>query len=165
MEPLFENRFIIDKDSLNEFNCNYSKIIPCGIIFSVLAAAGLALYFILKIDELLFVSCILLGAALSLFFTPSHMTRNTMRLLEEQCRGMQPEQVLRFYEDRAEGGIAASGAAGVYDYANMKKLITTKHLFIIVTKAKNGIMLRRDSFAKGAEADFPAFINEKLGGK
>ena len=47
------------------------------------------------------------------------------------------------------------------EFKNIEKVIKTKNYYILVSKAKLGIALKKDSFIKGTANEFEKFLKQK----
>ncbi len=68
--------------------------------------------------------------------------------------------VLEFYDDHLM--IKTDDRDKRFDYANIKKLKTTKHLYLLALPQRLYFLVDRNGFTKGQSEDFPVFMKEKL---
>lgn len=165
-EPLFINSYTMTKEVLREFHWRASRfrlvfilmatalvMVCAATIPGLISGEGKQQIFLLV---MVLICCGLM--AFSYFFT---VNMNWKRV-SEQANGKPVRAIISFTEENAVNETEGLDSRVVLEYASVKKVIVTKNLIILMTRARLGHILRRDSFTKGAEEEFMKFINAKL---
>lgn len=158
MEPLAENRFTITKDLFCEGMLrasaeSYGKLAKKAILF--LAAAWLVLAAVTlwqrqSLGYMVIEFIVLCLVALWIYILmPRNKAKRAFRQLTDKY-GDDLNRVTCFYEDRLE--VEGSGNQKVVFYTEIKQILRSKHLLVLVTEDKTGIMLKLDGFTRGGEA-------------
>ncbi len=163
MEPIFQNRYVRDKDTVKAL---YRFILfksPSAIAIQIL----LALDFLLILSEWTFrndTTLILFLLLIPFYYLMRilayfNMTNNLIRRDKEVNKGMPVEVQI----DVTEDSLIGTTSAGVNEipFTSVKKVYRTKKMILLKTKAKQVFLLRADSFTKGTAEDFAAFLRSK----
>lgn len=165
MDILAENRFTITKSlfiegMLRVSTESYGKLAKKAVL--LLAAAWLVLTAVTlwnsqSLGYVVIEFLVLCLAALWIsVFMPRNKANRAFKLLEDKCGG-DLERVTRFYEERLE--VEALGSQTVVFYSEIKQILRSKHLMVLVSENKKGIMLKLDSFTCGTAAAVQELIN------
>lgn len=162
MEPLFINHYTITKDVFREFQWKAGKyplfFVIVGISFALcmfaLGASGIR-------ENIAYLILLAVLAALIVGSLFLNVKRNWARVME-QSNGAPVEVTMTFTEENALNESKGSEGRIVLEYSSIKKVLVTKNLIILMTKAKLGHILRRDAFTLGSEEEFMQFINSKI---
>ncbi len=162
MEPIFENRYIRDKETAKEISASiYFKqplflwtLILCGICFAVNLFCLLAGY------EYYLYGLIFPPVYAAFWFYSYVMFKNS--LIKRDAESYKGDVVItmKVYEDHITA-IGADGSEVKLEYGKIKKSVTTKQYIIFTTRARLMYALKNDSFIKGTFEDFITFINSK----
>lgn len=158
MDVLAENRFTITKGLFYEGMLrvsaeSYGKLAKKAVLF--LAAAWLVIAAVTlwnsqslgyAVIELVVLCLVALWISV---YVPRNQAKRAFRQLENKCAG-DWERVVRFYEDRLEA--ESSGRQIEVFYFEIKQILRSKRLLILVSEDKTGIMLMLDGFTSGSEA-------------
>ncbi len=165
MNILFENRYYSDKKVLLEYvkdvHCKYPRII--GFLFMIVAI--LYTYLILfKMRSLRFVMAVLtifiFIISLRLIFYHLVYLKNMKKSSLNLHNGQSPESVLQFMDNSIalkEGKVSME-----FEYNQIKKIKEYKLAYVLMIGKKQGLILKKDSFAIGTFEEFKKFINEKI---
>lgn len=159
MEPLFINRFTMTKDDFKEFVRAGGRYVVQFILLAAVFGACAMLVFINGESPWLFLVPVLLGALIIWRYFDS--VNRLWAGVCEQAHGEPKEKTLTFTEECAYKGEEPSEETTI-DYFSIKRVVTTKRLIILVTRARLGYILRRGAFVKGSEEDFLQFIKAKI---
>ena len=158
MEILAENRFVITKSLFYEGMLRTSKesygksarkaILLFLALWLVLAAVSLLLRLSLAYVAL---EAFILGfVSLWLYFiVPRDKARRRFKILTNRY-GTDLERVTRFFENRLE--IDGSGVQTVIFYTQIKQVLRSKRLLILVSEENAGVLLALDGFVSGDDA-------------
>ncbi|WP_130891536.1 YcxB family protein [Fusobacterium ulcerans] len=165
MNILFENRYYSDKKVLLEYvkdvHCKYPRII--GFLFMIVAI--LYTYLILfKMRSLRFVMAVLtifiFIISLRLIFYHLVYLKNMKKSSLNLHNGQSPESVLQFMDNSIalkEGKVSME-----FEYNQIKKIKEYKLAYVLMIGKKQGLILKKDSFAIGTFEEFKKFITEKV---
>lgn len=158
-EPLAENRFTLTKalfcEGMREVNREgYGKTANRAVLgllwaWLLLVAVTLAL----KQNPLYLAGEAVIMGLLALWiklYMPSRRNRTAWRKLTEQCGG-DLDRSICFYEDHLT--VSAAGRDVTVAYGDLQKRLCSGHLLIFVAEDKTGILVKRDAFLKGDEAE------------
>lgn len=158
MDVLAENRFTITKDLFYEGMLrvsaeSYGKLAKKAVLF--LAAAWLVIAAVTLWNSqspgyavIEFVVLCLVSLWISVYI-PRSQAKRAYQQLEKKCAG-DWKRIVRFYEDRLEAD--ASGRQIEVFYSEIKQILRSKHLLVLVSEDKTGIVLKLDGFTCGSEA-------------
>lgn len=165
MEILAENRFAMTKSLFIEGRLALSKE-SYGKAANKIAAALLILLFALAAGSLLLglsvasvgMEVVILGvmAFWLLFGLPRSNAKEAYKALTKKC-GDEPERVTRFFSDQLE--IEGPGVHTVLAYTRIEQVLRTRHLLILVSDEKAGVLLKLDGFTVGGEAEVCGLIS------
>lgn len=165
MNILFENRYYSDKKVLLEYvkdvHCKYPRII--GFLFMIVAI--LYTYLILfKMRSLRFVMAVLtifiFIISLRLIFYHLVYLKNMKKSSLNLHNGQTPESILQFTDSNIalkEGKVSME-----FEYNQIKKIKEYKLAYVLMIGKKQGLILKKDSFAIGTFEEFKKFITEKV---
>ena len=165
MNILLENRYYSDKKVLLEYvkdvHCKYPRII--GFLFMIVAI--LYTYLILfKMRSLRFVMAVLtifiFIISLRLIFYHLVYLKNMKKSSLNLHNGQSPESVLQFMDNSIalkEGKVSME-----FEYNQIKKIKEYKLAYVLMIGKKQGLILKKDSFAIGTFEAFKKFITEKV---
>lgn len=158
MEHLAENRFTITKDlfcegMLRVYAESYGKlakkaVLALGAAWLILAAVTLWQRGSMGYIVIEFV--VLCAAALWIsVFVPRSKAKRAFQAMVGKY-GDDLERITRFYDGWLE--VEGSGRETEMLYTEIKQLLPSKNLLILVSEDKTGIMLKLDSFTRGSES-------------
>ena len=158
MNILAENRFTMTKSLFYEGMLQVSKesylesvkkaAVFLGALWFVLAAVTLLLQQNMMYVVVEFI--ILVVAALWLCAgVPRYNTKKAFKAFENKY-GNDMERVTCFYEDRLE--VEAAGRQTVVFYSEIKQMLHSKRLLLLIAEDKTGILVTHDGFTRGGEA-------------
>lgn len=162
MEPLFENKYVMTKSVLREFQWRLGHYLLIAVFMGVaLVCAILTCIFGSKSTGtmLLFEIAVISVLLAAMFFFIVH---TTFKRMTEQAGGQSLTSVYRFAEENFTIETIPAQSSATIDYSTVKKVVVTKNLIVLKTRARLGYILRRDSFTVGTEEAFMAFINSKI---
>lgn len=157
MNILAENRFAMTKSLFYEGMLrvskeSYAKSVKKGVIFLGVLWLVLTTVTLVLQQDMIYVAVefIVLGmAALWLYAgVPRYNTRKAFKSFKNKY-GDDMERVICFYEDRLE--VEASGYQTVVFYSEIKQIMDSKHLLLLITEDKTGVLINHDSFTYGNE--------------
>lgn len=158
MSILAENRFTITKKLFFEGMLrvsaeNYGKFAKKAVAFLGLAWLALAVVTLCLRQSLGYVGIELvvlcLAALWIIVFMPRYKAKKAFHTLKDRCDN-NLERITRFYQDRLE--VEAAGCQTVVLYSEIRQILRTKHLLVLVTEDGTGILLTLDGFTCGGEA-------------
>ena len=157
MEILAENRFILTKSLFIEGRLSLSKD-SYGKAAHKTTAALLLLLLVLVGGSLLLglraatvgMEVMILGVMIVwlVYGFPRNSAKNAYKALTKQW-GEEPERLTRFYADELE--VEGPGVHATIPYSQIKQIRRTKHLLLLVTEEKGGVLLKLDGFTAGSE--------------
>ncbi|MBQ4341543.1 MAG: YcxB family protein [Clostridia bacterium] len=161
MDIRFKNSYVMTKEVVREFKFKMLHPVPWAIASAVFALlfAGLYVY----AHESVHLMCAVLLAALAVMFIVVVLAdvNRTWKQMCEQANSKTIEDETTFTDEKAVNSSHGMESRIELDYADIKRVVKTKHLIVLVTRAKLGHMLRRDSFTVGTEPEFLEFIKER----
>lgn len=165
MEILAENRFVITKSLFIEGRLSLSRE-SYGKSANKIGAALLILLLVLVGGSLLLglsfasvgMEILILGVmAFWLFYGfPRSNAKDAYKALIRKC-GDEPERITRFFDDHLE--IEGPGVHTSLSYTQIEQVQRTRHLLVLVSDEKAGVLLKLDSFPVGSEAVVCELIN------
>ena len=157
MEILAENRFVMTKALFVEGRLRLTRD-SYGKSANKLGAAALILLAVVVPVSLLLglgsasvgMEVLTLGFAAFwlLYGFPRSSAKDAYKALVKKC-GDEPERVTRFFADQLE--IEGPGVHAVLAYSQIEQVLRTRHLLILVSDEKAGVLLKLDSFTSGSE--------------
>ena len=158
MEILAENRFVISRDEFVEARLALSRENTAGaykklglvllLLVAVLAGGSL----LLGMGGFSVAMELLLLGFMALWLTvlfPRSSAKTAYKALVRK-NGAEPERITRFYEDHLE--IEGPGVRASLGYEQVVQIKRTKHLLLLFTDEKGGVLLRPEAFTKGDES-------------
>ncbi len=85
--------------------------------------------------------------------------KRTVKLMAERNGGEVPENTVTFTESALYN--TTSGKTVGVEYGAVKRVMTFKDSYYVVTKTNQAFLVSKNGFVLGNPADFPAFIKEK----
>ena len=158
MDMLAENRFTLTKELFYEsmrrvLAESYGKFAKKAV--AVLAAAWLLLVAFTLWQGHGIGSCVLeffILGLVSLYITvyvPRSRAKRAFKNLENRD-GENMERCTRFYSDELTAGSA--GREKTLSYSEIKQVLHSRNLLILIAEDGTGIMLKKDSYTRGTEA-------------
>lgn len=161
METRFENRYTLTKSVVREFKYRMLKPVLTAVLAGVFGAIMIALgVYAHETHKILLGVVLLILGAMFIVVTEADINR-TWKMMCEQANHKPIEAIVTFTDEKAVNASRGMESRIELDYADIKKVVVTKNLIVLVTKAKLGHMLRRDSFTVGDEKGFLEFIEQK----
>lgn len=165
MEPLAENCYTLTKPLFYEgmrpvLRQGYGKAVRWAVL--ALAAAWIALTaatLILKQSPAyLAAEASILGLAILwlMVYMPWHKARSAWKKMEERY-GAYMERTTCFYDDHLT--VCAAGREVTVPYEQIAKKLQTDHLLILIAQDQTGVLIKRDAFRKGNEAEIMKLIS------
>lgn len=169
MQIIFENQFICTKDYYKEFYKYICFKRPIIITINII----LSISFIVSILSMIFPEFIVLDAntakaniatvliilclQIYVFFRNKNLAYN--RALERNKGN--PMEVRLSITEKDMNIFTNSEKDMNIEFANIEKTIETKDYYILVSKAKLAIALKKDAFIKGTANEFKEFLKQK----
>ena len=169
MEPLAENRFTITKELFYEgmlrvIKESYDPFKKRIILVLAIAWAVLAAFTLFQRGSLFYAAAELgvvgfIGVWLSVF-VPRNKARRAWAALEARS-GAGLERITRFYPSylEADNGIEEITVF----YADIRQILQTERLLVLLSVEKVGILVARDGFVSGDAAFVQALIEGEMG--
>lgn len=162
MEPLFENVYVRDENVMKEYLRRMLLLGPSAFISYGLIAFLLVNLISLWIWIGYFATSYLFGAvfiAAMYFFIYWRTLKLTMDR-EQEVNGGEP---LELHTTVMENSIACRTRVDAPEvaYSSIKKVIQTKNLIIVVTKAKLAFIMTKDGFTRGTAEELLQFFRNK----
>lgn len=157
MEPLAENRFTITKDLFYEGMLrvsaeSYGKLAKKAVILLVVAWLALTAVMLWQHQGLGYIVIEFMVLCLVVLwiyiFMPRNKAKRAFKLLTDKY-GDNLERITRFYRDQLE--VEAAGYQTTILYSEIRQILHSKHLLLLVAEDKTGILLKLDSFTRGGE--------------
>lgn len=161
MEPRFINSYTLTESIVRQFKRRMLKPLLTAIPAAVLGAIMLAIGVYARESHRIILGALLFLLAGAFVLVTESDVRRTWKMMCEQASGKPIEVTLTFGEEKAVNETHGLEGRIELDYADIKKVLISKDLIILVTKAKLGHILRRGSFTLGDEKSFLEFINGK----
>ena len=169
MEPLAENRFTITKELFYEGMLRVIKesygpftkkiMLVLAAAWAVLAAVTFVQRGSLFYAVVEFVVVVLIGVWLSVF-VPRNKARRAWAALENRS-GTDLERITRFYPSYLE---ADNGSEEItVSYEDIRQILETEHLLVLLSVEKVGVLVARDSFVSGDAAAVQSLIEREMG--
>lgn len=169
MQTIFENQFICTKDYYKE----YYKYICFKKTIMVIINIILSINFIVSILSIIFPKLVVLDVNMAeaniatvliilclqiyVFFRNKNLAYN--RTLERNKGN--PIEVKLLITEKDINIFTNSEKDINIEFANIEKAIETKNYYILVSKAKLAIALKKDGFIKGTTKEFKEFLKQK----
>ncbi len=158
MEILAENRFVISKAEFVEARLALSRdnfravAKKLGLLMLLVVAAliGTSLLLGMGIFSVVMELLILGFVALWLLVLFPRSSAKTAYKVLVKKGGAEPERITRFYADHLE--IEGPGVHTELSYEQIVQIRHTRHLLILFTDEKGGVLLKPEGFTKGGEA-------------
>lgn len=169
METIFLNQFICTKDYYKEY---YEYIYfkkPVMVIITII----LSINFIISLLSIVFpkwnlldtitaevnIATVLIVLCIQIYT----FFRNKNLAYNRSLEGNQgkPIEVKLFITEKGISIYADSEKDKNIDFTNIEKTIQTKNYYILITKAKLAIALKKDGFHKGTAKEFKEFLKQK----
>ena len=169
METIFENQFIHTKKYYSEYyKYTYLKrplILVINIILSItliitILSIIFPAFFVMTIANITAnILTILITWCIQIYIFYRSKNISYSRDLETN-NGNPVEATLSVTNDNIN--ISKNSAKDInINLANIEKVIKTKNYYILVSKAKLGIVFKKDSFIKGTAKEFEEFLKQK----
>ena len=164
MNILFENSHIRTRELAKEIYWYICFKRPFNVIFNVFF--GLLFVAIIAIslitEQYNYNSTIILVPLFILFqFYVYFKSVNNMMKRDYEISGDNPLREEMFATDEFIRNTVSTGSVYEIPYSKIKKVVKTKNLILLLSKANLIYIFRKDSFAKGTPAEFLAFLREK----
>ena len=165
METIFENQYIRSKEFFNKYYCYVFFKRPVSIVVNILYVLMFVIGILLTIFQgglfSIFYICfpLLLRSTTILRFLRGKKLRYNQDL-ETNC-GVPVEIRLSVTENEIEILNISKESKTIIPFTQIKKLIRTKNLYIMITQSKLGIIFVKDCFIKGTFEEFERFLNNK----
>lgn len=169
MKVLFENQFIRTKDYYKEYYRGIYLKKPIILIFNIILSISFITNLLLMIfpklgtqnsnTSLVNIATILIILCIQIYVYISNVNLEYNRELERN-KGNCNEIRLLITEDGINISTNLESNVNI-EFKNIGKVIKTKNYYILLTKAKLGIALKKDGFIKGTAKEFEKFLTEK----
>ena len=168
MEPLAENRFtttkelfyegmlLVIKESYDPFRKKVLLVLAAA--WAVLAAFTLFQRGSLSYAVVELVVVVLIGVWLSVF-VPRNKARRAWAAME--ARGSELERITRFYPGYLEADNGIEEITVFYE--DIRQILQTEHLLILLNVEKVGVLAARDGFVTGDAAAVQTLIEGEMG--
>ena len=168
MEPLAENRFTITKELFYEgmlrvIKESYDPFRKKVLLVLAAAWAVLAAFTVFQRGSLSYavvelVVVVLIGVWLSVF-VPRNKARRAWAAME--ARGSDLERITRFYPSYLEADNGIEEITVFYE--DIRQILQTEHLLILLNVEKVGVLAARDGFVTGDAAAVQTLIEGEMG--
>ncbi|MCR5809053.1 MAG: YcxB family protein [Clostridiales bacterium] len=164
MEPLFENSFDLNEETMKEFlRSNRKTSLLVFIILDVAVMLFFFLYYLIAYSEIaLFYPVAALALIAFSFAMYAVSEKRTLRALREQTDGKPYIVTRRFFGEEFRSSDSISGGEVAVEYEKIAKVVETKNLLILRTNAKLNYILRKDAFTMGTPEEFKSFIEGRI---
>ena len=169
MEPLAENRFTVTKKLFYEgmlrvIRESYDPFKNKIMLVLAAAWAVLAAFTVLQRGSLSYavielVVVVLIGVWLSVF-VPRNKARRAWAAMEARG-GADTERATRFYPNYLEADNGIEEITVFYE--DIRQILQTEHLLILLNMERVGILVARDGFVAGDAAAVQTLVEEKMG--
>lgn len=169
MELLAENRFTVTKKLFYEGMLRVSKesygpfvkkvLLFLAVAWVILAAVTLMGSGSLPYAVLELVVVVVIGAWLTVFI-PRSKARRAWTTLENRSSG-DPERVTRFYSCYLEADNGSEEITVFYE--DIRKILQSEHLLVLLSTEKVGILVARDGFLSGDTDLVQTLIQQEMG--
>ncbi len=162
MEPIFENRYIRDKETAKEISAFLYLKRPSGIVVGILCALCFAVHltFLILGYEYSVLGFILLPTYLAYKYYCYFVSKNSFIKRDAEISKGDIVITTGVYEDHITV-TASNGSVVELEYDKIKKISVTKNYILILSKARLIYILKKDGFTKGSLSEFTAFIKSK----
>ncbi len=161
----FVNRYTLSKEIINEYVTRKlfaSTFFLCVEGFLLIMLIYDVVYAFIKpetgVKELIISAAYMLGIVIIRYFQKNSFVKKYIE--EKKLNEAMPSLSFEFRRTQIVTKSTESDKTGAVPYADFKKFIKTKNLFIIETLDKNAIILKRDSFELGDAVVFESFLKE-----
>lgn len=162
METRFENRYTLTKSVVREFKYRMLKPVLTAVLAAVFGAIFIALGIYARESSQIVIGVMLIILGALFIIITEWDAKRTWNMMCEQANHKPIEALITFTDEKAVNQSRGMEGRIELDYADIKKVVVSKNLIILVTRAKLGHMLRRDSFTIGTEEEFMEFIKERM---
>lgn len=169
MQTVFENQFVCTKDYYNEFYKYICFKKPIMIIINIILSISLIVNILSIIFPRVFLSndnmaevniatiLIILCIEIYVFFRNKNLAYS--RAIE-RGKGSPIEIKLIITEKDINIFINSEKDMDI-EFKNIEKTVETKNYYILLSKAKRAITIKKDGFIKGTENEFREFLKQK----
>lgn len=172
MENRFECKYVRDKAVIKEFLQSSFLKNPIIIVFSVISIIAILIDLVYIFFSILFfdisdisrgiVTLICASSILFFIFLRYILELNIfVKRDKENNGGAFPEITVTVTDD----GILHRSSSGIefrLGFNSIKKIKNTKKLIVIITKARQGILFKKDSFTEGTPDELVNFLKAKI---
>ena len=165
-EPIAVNRFTLTKELFYEGNRRtsketYSRFALRMVLIMTGAWIAIAVVTLLTRPSIVFLAVealvLVLASLWVAVYTPWRKRKKAYNAFLE-LYGEDPERTTVFYADRLV--VNPEGREITVPYAEIAKTLTTERLLIFITNANKGVLVSRDGFLKGSEAELLSLISK-----
>ncbi len=172
MEPLFENRCVYSRQNMNEFfrssmRHNVPFIVCLAVLLAVVVLAAL-----LGASEILLwgqadagifeIFAIVAVALVAVFLLLRYRAKLYYERMCDLNGGMEATRTVLIGEDISIPDHSPNMPEH-YRFSQIVKAFETKHLYILMTRSKIGIILAKDGFVKGTFENCKQYVTFQLG--
>ena len=162
MEPRFINSYTASKQIVREFKHKMIRPLATAIPAAVLGILMIAVGLYAREGEKILTGALLIVLGATIVIVTEWDASRTWKMMCEQANGKPIEATITFSNEKAVNESHGMEGRIELNYADIRKVKRSKNLIILVTKARLGHMLRRDSFTLGTEEEFMEFIKERM---
>lgn len=162
MEPLFENVYVRDEAVMKEYLRRMLLLGPSAIFAYVLVGYMLVNLIVLWVWIGYFAFPYLIASAFILLLH-LFIYRRTLKLTMDREKEVNGGEPLELHTTVMENSIACRTKIDAPEvaYSSIKKVIQTKNLIIVVTKAKLAFIMSKDGFTRGTPEALLQFFRDK----
>ena len=162
MEPIFENKYIRDKETAKEISAFLYLKRPLSIAVGILCALCFAVHltFFILGYEYSVLGFILLPSYIAYKLYCYFVSKNSFIKRDAEVSKGDIVITTRVYEDHITV-TASNGSVVELEYDKIKKISVTKNYILMLSQARLLFILKKDGFTKGKFEDFTAFIKSK----
>ena len=157
MEILAENQFVLTKPlfiegrlamSRESYGRSAAKIVATLLVLLIVLVAGSLLLGLRAATVGMEVVILSVMIFWLLYGFPRNNAKTAYKALTKKSGG-EPERITRFFADQLE--IEGPGVHTILSYGQIEQVLRTRHLLILISDEKAGVLLKLDGFTTGGE--------------
>ncbi len=162
MEPIFENKYIRDKETAKEISAFLYLKRPLSIVVGILCAFCFVVHltFFILGYEYSVLGFILLPTYIAYKLYCYFVSKNSFIKRDAEISKGDIVITTEIYEDCLTVKVS-NGSVVELEYDKIKKISLTKNYILIISKARLIYVLKKDSFTKGSFSEFIEYIKNK----
>lgn len=167
MESLFESQYTITQEVYGEYFSYFYFKKPTSILGFILSAvaiaAGIWALIIFGPASIVGIAVIAVAIIYIIYITTGyHRTKKLAYKMDLDDNSGKPVEIkIAAAQDVLVSFRVPNGDQNILEYGNLKQVIETKSLFILLSGERQPYVLKKDSFTKGSSEAFGDFIRQK----